>query len=504
MKILSGRQIREADAYTIAHEPVASEALMERAATAFASKFREQYPAPGEIFVFCGPGNNGGDGLAIARLLQPEGYHPRIILLDFGGDASKDFKINLERLEQRASIPVLKINNAIQLPDIKHDAVVIDAIFGTGLSRPAEGLAAAAIERINNSGATIVSVDMPSGLFTDTANEKGQSIVRASRTFTFQLPKLSFFFCSNAMYTGNWEILDIGLDPEFIDNAECADYYIDAAHVKSILRPRQHCDHKGSFGHALIWAGGYGKIGAALMCTDACMHAGAGLTTVYIPECGYEILQTGVPEAMVLTDPDEKKLSGLPPDIEKYNALGIGPGIGMHLKTAQALGALLKEVKDIPVVIDADALNIIAAHPDAFGKLPRNCILTPHPKEFERIAGPAANDWERHNLASDFAKTHHCVLVLKGAYTSIHLPDGRTWFNATGNPGMAKGGSGDVLTGIITALLAQKYSTEEAAILGVYLHGLAGDFAANKYGMWSMTARDLISCLGEAFGKISK
>jgi len=501
MKILNGIQIREADAYTISNEPIDSIDLMERAANAFIMKFRELYPNPCLINVFCGPGNNGGDGLAIGRMLLLAKYEIQVYVLDLGKEFSKDFHINQKRLEDIAKDRIFYLKDISHFPDLKKETVVIDAIFGTGLSRPVEGFAEEVIDAINISGNTIISVDLPSGLFTDIQNINESGIIKAEQTFTFQVPKLSFFFCSNVIYTGDWHVLDIGLDKGHIEESETNHFYIDHDLAKLLLKPRKRCDNKGTYGHALIWAGSYGKMGAAQLCAHACMNAGAGLTTAFIPSIGYSIFQTALPEVMVMTDTDEHKLTSFP-DLTKYSSIGLGPGIDKNLKTAHALSELLHVAKDIPVVIDADALNIISENTKLLERLPKHSILTPHPKEFERLTGPVETDWERQTLASNFAQEYNCVLVLKGAFTSINLPNGKTYFNATGNPGMAKGGSGDVLTGIITGLLAQKYSITDAAILGVYLHGLAGDIAARKKSVWSMSASDLIDNLGEAFGMV--
>ena len=501
MKILSGTQIREADNYTITHEPIASEALTERAANAFTDEFVKTYPNSREVVVFCGRGNNGGDGLAIARMLLDRNFRVDVYTVKTGNNFSKDYLVNHQRLSNIPIAQIIDLDEIGRMPDIEKDTVVIDAIFGRGLSRPTEGLSAYVIDAINDMNLEVVAVDMPSGLFADTVNQKNDSIIRAQMTLTFQLPKLSFFFSSNIEYTGDWQVLDIGLNKEFIDNQETRYFFTGDSDATDILKPRFKGSHKGTYGHALIWAGSYGKMGAAQLCAHACMNAGAGLTTAYIPESGYVIFQTALPEVMALTDPDELRLTGFP-DISKYSAIGIGPGIDTGLSTAKALLDLLHEAKDIPVVIDADALNILGTNKKALQKLPKNSVLTPHPKEFERLAGEAESDWQRQEMASAFAKEYNCVLILKGTYTSVNLPNGETWFNTTGNPGMAKGGSGDALTGIITGLLAQKYTPEEAAILGVYLHGLAGDFAADLYSEWSMRTSDLIDCLGDAFNDV--
>ena len=502
MKILSAAQIREADKYTIEHEPILSIDLMERAANAIYWRLIHEINRENEsVKIFCGTGNNGGDGFALGRMLLMTGYNVAIYALP-SEKRSPDCQENLEKFREIAADKLLIIENETRLPAIIKSDKIIDAIFGTGLSRPAEGLAASVITHLNNSGAEIYSIDLPSGLFTDMRNNEEDIIIRAKQTFTFQLPKLSFLLCQNYIYTGNWEVLDIRLSEKYIESAETNYFLIQPEDAKKILRPRNKISHKGIYGHALIWAGSYGKMGAAVLSANACLRAGAGLTTAYIPGCGYEIMQTALPEVMVLVDDNKKMLTNVP-DVSQYTTLGIGPGIGTAIGTKDALGKLLKHFKK-PVVLDADALNIIAQEQDFLERIPENSILTPHPKEFGRLARECKDDWERMKKATLFAADHNCILVLKSAYTSIHFPDGKTCFNSTGNPGMAKGGSGDALTGILTALLAQGYEPKYAAILGVYLHGLAGDLAAKEFGERSMTAGDLIGKIGEGFKKIAE
>lgn len=502
MKILSAIQTRALDAFTIENEPIASIDLMERASIAFTENFIATFKRDSisKVLVFCGPGNNGGDGLAVSRLLLQNAYHAETYILHFTDKFSEDFSVNLKRLASTAGAHIHYIKDASQFPHLlEPDSIIIDAIFGTGLSRPASGLAAEIIDKINKTDLTVIALDVPSGLFTDEANNLDENaIIKADFTFTFQLPKLNFLLCDNYKFTGKWEVLDIGLSQKFIDEETVTEYFtITPALAKSILKPRSRCDHKGSYGHALIWAGSYGKIGAALLCAKACLRTGAGLTTAYIPKCGYEIFQTALPEVMVMTDPDKDFLTGIP-DLKKFNSIAIGPGLDTESETAKAMFRLLEKT-DFPVVIDADGLNILSQNPSKLNVLPEKSILTPHPKEFERLVGKCENDFERLQKAREFAKQHKCILILKSAFTSVNLPDGNTYFNLTGNPGIAKGGSGDVLTGILTALLAQKYSPVEAAVLGVYLHSLAGDIAAAEKSEWSMTAGDLVEKIGVGF-----
>ncbi|MES2733664.1 MAG: NAD(P)H-hydrate dehydratase [Bacteroidota bacterium] len=528
MKILDTAQIRALDAYTIQHEPVASIDLMERAALAFTHWLTERFESTRPVKVFCGLGNNGGDGLAIARLLVGKKYQVSVYVLDYSDKRSEDFMANYERLSKLVIIKHIK--NVNNFPLIGDDEIFIDAIFGSGLSRPTEGLVKEVIELINEqaagqppawpnrrtghhagsnrwtrNSATVVSVDIASGLYADAANPADSTIVHAHFTVAFQVPKLAFLLPQNAPFVGEWTCVDIGLNKAFIAKTPTPYYYLDQLLAESLLKPRSKYAHKGTFGHALLIAGSYGKIGAAVLSAKACLRAGIGLLTVRIPQCGYEIIQTAVPEAMALADDSYENFTFVPP-LQPYAVVGIGPGLGKAEETLKAFSDLLlaleqpleesSDGKRPGLVIDADALNLLADNRELLKRLPTNAILTPHPKEFERLAGKAENDFDRLELLKDFSKTHQVYVVLKGANTAIATPDGTVYFNSTGNPGMATGGTGDVLTGIITALLAQSYSPLETALIGVYQHGLSGDRAAAQRGQSALIASDLIEALG--------
>ena len=501
MKILTSEQIREADAYTIAHEPVSSIDLMERAASACVAWITERFDASFKFNVFCGTGNNGGDGLAIARQLYNRGYDIEIFIVRFSDHCSKDFLVNEVKLKN-LDVGLNDITDEKPLPvfNTKTD-VIIDAIFGTGLSRPVEGFTARIIHQINKSNVPVIAIDLPSGLFTgDNSSNNIQNIVKASYTLTFQVPKLAFMLPENADFLGEWHILDIGLSEKFISEISTAYFYVDIAFIKTIYRKRTKFSHKGNFGHSLLVAGSQGKMGAAVLASKACMRAGTGLLTVHIPKRGINILQTSIPEAMLDIDSNEKYVSGNI-ETEKFDAIGIGPGIGLEKET-QGLLKLLIQNTSVPLVIDADALNIISENKTWISFLPARSILTPHPKEFERLAGKTSNSFEGLQKLKELAVKWGVYIVLKGANTAIVGPDGIIYFNSTGNPGMATAGSGDALTGILTALLAQGYSSKEACVLGVYLHGLAGDIAAGELSQEALTASDIIYFLGEAFKKI--
>jgi NAD(P)H-hydrate epimerase len=494
MKILSAAQTKALDAYTISNEPISSIDLMERASASFVEWFMLQFSRDQPILLFCGTGNNGGDGLAIGRMLHEKKYKVEVFVVSYSTNPSADFTTNYERLQPLISINTIHSPADIPLPAENH--LIIDAIFGSGLNRPAEGIAAAVIEVINKSKAIKVAVDIPSGLYVDTYSDSPH-IVEAEYTVSFQLPKLSFLLPQNFKYVGEWHLTEIGLHPEGIQQAQTNFYYIDEALINRLIKKRSKYDHKGSFGHALLIAGSYGKMGAAQLTVKACLTTGVGLLTCYVPRCGYEIMQISVPEAMTLTDPDEKVISEIPA-LEKFTTIGIGPGLGTEEATIKAMNTLLREYQ-LPVVIDADGLNIIAKNKQLLNQLPAGSILTPHPKEFERLAGETANEYQRLEVLQKFAKEYQVVVVLKGAHSAIATPSGEVYFNSTGNPGMATGGTGDVLTGIITSLLAQKYTSEEAAMVGVYFHGLAGDYAAEDNGFNALTASHIISYLPQAF-----
>lgn len=492
MKIFSTEQIREADRYTITHEPISSLDLMERASQAFVRCFCDQFVNTRPVGIFCGKGNNGGDGLAIARLLSERGYQVQVFIVEHIETGSADFQENYERLKNHHS--PIHIHATNDLPALSPKTIIIDAILGSGLSRPAEGLVAAVINSINDVPNKIISVDIASGLFADKSNQDGNPIIKPSGTISFQLPKLAFLLPQNAEYTGNWHIADIGLHQDYIQNTATPYYFTDKAAAEKLIIPRKKFSHKGTFGHALVIAGSYGKMGAAVLSAKACLRSGVGLLSMHIPECGYEIMQISNPEAMVTVDNNARYITNLP-DLSTYSAIGVGPGLGKEKETVLMLEKLIDTTQS-PLIIDADALNILSENPRLLDKLPTNTILTPHPKEFQRLAGSSSNEFERLELARNFAGKYKVVVCLKGANTAVVLPNRDVYFNSTGNAGMATGGTGDVLTGIITALLAQRYTPQNAAILGVYQHGLAGDKAAQARGISALIASDVAENLG--------
>lgn len=501
IKIFATDKIKELDQYTIQNEPISSIDLVERAATVFMHEFCRRYSKQIRIVIFAGQGNNGADALAIARLLIDEGYRVETYLFNPTEHLSYDCELNKQRLLGMDKIEFTEVKDDFVPPTLGDRDVVIDGLFGSGLNRPLSGGFPALVNYINQSGATVVAIDIPSGLFgEDNRNNESESIIQADLTLTFSFPKLAFFLPENEPYVGEWKVLDISLDPYIVENTPTSYSLVEEEDMAAVFQPRSRFSHKGTFGHALLIAGSQGKMGAALLSARACLRSGAGLLTVHIPQRGEQIMQTAFPEAMLSFDPHPDYFTTVP-DTSAYSAIGIGPGLGQHLESAVALERILQPTGK-PVVLDADALNLIASNNDLLARIPPHSILTPHPKEFDRIAGESNNSYERLIKAQTFAIEHKLIVVLKGAYTAICTPLGNVYFNDSGNPGMATAGSGDVLTGIILGLLAQGMEPETAAVSGVFLHGTAGDLAAIYRSEESMVAGDIIEMLGKAFKQI--
>ncbi len=503
MKIFPTHLVRKLDEYTMEHEPIASIDLMERAAQALIEAIIRKWDALVPVTVFAGPGNNGGDTLAVARMLSEQNYKVEVYLFNPKGELSADCRTNKERVERMDNIAFTEVSTQFVPPVLTDKHLVIDGLFGSGLHKPLTGGFAAVVKYINSSPGTVVAIDVPSGLMGEdnTLNVRSH-IVRADVTLTLQFPKLSFLFSENADLVGEWEVIDIGLSPEVIEETETDYYLTEAEEIHAMIRPRKKFAHKGNFGHALLIAGSAGMAGSSVLGARACLRSGVGLLTVHAPKINVPVLQTTVPEAMVLADPNLEVFS-TPVDTDDYQALGIGPGLGKEEETEQALVEQLA-LCQIPVVADADALNLLANQRKALHTLPKGSVLTPHPKELERLVGKCQNSYERLNKARDLARTAQVHIILKGAYTAVIAPDGKCYFNTTGNPGMATGGSGDALTGIVLALLAQSYPADEAARIATYAHGLAGDFARKKVGETAMTAGDIVQGLPLAWRMLSE
>lgn len=503
MKVLSSEQIRAVDAYTIKNLPITSLDLMEQASLACFKAIKKKFGSKltnEPIHIYCGIGNNGGDGLVLARLFNKEGYQVIVNIIRFSNSSSSDFKVNIERLKG-LDIEINEINMREDFVQV-NSGFIIDAIFGTGLNRVPRGLASYAISHINRQKVPVVAIDIPSGLFSNRpANQDSDLIVQADYTFGFQVPKLAFFMQENNRFIGNWEIVDIGLDKEFIEEQDSPYYYLISKRIQQIVQKRNRFDHKGKFGHSLIIGGDADKAGAAILSGMGALRSGAGLVTIMLPKEIAGTVHQAVPELMCWPSGDSFIKSWdkdkLPKPMDKLT-IGIGIGLGTRGRTKSFVEDLLEDSFN-PLVIDADALNIIAQNPKLLDEIPAQSILTPHAGEFKRLVGEYKNGYERLEAQIEFSKKHKVIVVLKGAYTRITTPKGIVFFNSTGNPGMGTPGSGDVLTGILTSLLGQYKNPVNVAILGVYLHGLAGDIAAEKESYESMVASDIVKNLGKAY-----
>lgn len=487
MQLLTAKQMQQWDAWTIAHEPVESIELMERAATACVVFLEENNLLGHPVKIFCGKGNNGGDGLAIARLLILKGYDPKIFIVEMGSLGSTDFQANLQRLHN-VSTNIHFIQSKEFFPVLEKNDLIIDSLLGLGLDRPLQGLYAELVHRINQFNAIVVAIDLPTGMFCNKSSVQNP-IIKAKYTLTFQSLKLCFLMAENASFAGHISIMNIGLSPGFFETINTDKFLIAETFANSIYTPRPDFAHKGTCGHALLIAGSEGKMGAAVLCAKACLRAGAGLVTMKVPHHEISILQISIPEAMCLV---ENKI-----DFDKYQSAGIGPGLGKEKEALEILKSILHSSL-AKYVVDADALNLIAENPELMEHISEQAVITPHPKEFDRLFGVMKNDFERFEKAVALSKKYPFTIVLKGHHTCV-VKNGKAFFNLTGNSGMATGGMGDALTGIITSLLAQDYDSINAAILGVYLHGLAADLCLREQSVESLLPSDLIDYLGQAF-----
>ncbi len=508
-KLLNLQQIRRWDQATITREPISSIDLMERAASRCSTWIRTRFvPNDTVVLVVAGTGNNGGDGLAIARHLHEQHFQVRVVICGNRNEASEDFKVNLERLSA-FDIPVQTLQCAEDLPllSIERPGLIVDAIFGSGLTRPVEGWRAEVLQTLNRSQATVVSIDLPSGLPADPPDNElfnHDAIVRATITLTFQVPKRSALFDPWGEFCGRVEVLDIGLDPGFPDEVEGADFLLQHRDVLEYLPDRPRFSHKGTYGKLLLAAGSRGMSGAAVLAAKAALRSGVGLVTVHSPKCAEQPLQVNVPEAMVQLDEEEDYITRPMAD-EKVTALAIGPGLGLYEGTAKAVDVILQQ-RELPAVIDADALNEIASHIhlSAAAQQRGKLVLTPHPGEFDRLFGQHQSEYQRTQTAKVKAREWKCVIVLKGAYTKVFMPDGRMVVNPTGSPAMATGGSGDVLTGLLGGLLAQGMPVEHAVLIGVFLHGYTGTRFEARYGNRGMTAGWLAANLTASWQQIQE
>lgn len=498
MKIFATNVIKELDAYTIENEPITSIDLMERAAKAIATAIAKRWNTDTRFFVFAGPGNNGGDALAVSRLLAEQGYQIKVFLFNPKIHLNPDCQTNLNRLKLQGLVDLQIVEKQFNPVDISNEDVIIDGLFGSGLSAPLSGGFAAVVRYLNATNAPIVSIDIPSGLMGENNTDNNpENIIHAKYTFSLQLPKLAFILPENEDIVGEWKLLDIGLNEEILEDKDTDYYLIEQEDLKGKVKPRSKFAHKGNFGRALLVAGSKGMAGASVLAAKGCLRSGVGYLQIHVPGSNNVIVQTAVPEATTNIDSNENVWTDMP-QTKGFHAIGVGPGLGQNSKTESVLLKLIASA-EVPMVLDADALNILGNHRDYLDKLPKGSILTPHPKELERLVGSCANSYERLEKARQLATQSQISIVLKGAYSCIITPEGKCLFNTTGNPGMATGGSGDVLMGVILGLLTEGYDATDAAVLGTYVHGLAGDLAARDLGQIALTSASILEYLPQVW-----
>ena len=502
MKIFSVEQLKQIDEDTLLKEPIDSIDLMERAAMACVKRIVKLINPEHEILIFCGKGNNGGDGLAITRLLLERGFLCHAYVINYTNTFSKDAEENYNKLKSIYSANVTEIN---YLSDLKEkitstNFIIIDAILGTGINKAISGLLKDVVLFINSNFNKVISIDVPSGLFIDKTSIENDSIICSTLTLTFQFPKLAFLLPENQKYVPEFEILTIGLNEEAINNHSSFYYYVTKQDISSLLKLRPKFSHKGNYGHALLMAGSKGKSGAAIISAKACLRSGAGLLTLHSNKNTVNALISQLPEAMSISDSNADFISEVN-NPEKYDAIGFGPGVGTENETQIALKKILQYFTG-KLIIDADGLNILSENKTWLDFLPPETILTPHPKEFERLTEKHENDFEKIIALKNFSLKYTCIVILKGAHSAIAFPDGNVYFNSSGNPSLAKGGSGDALTGIILGLLSRGYTAQKAALIGTFIHGYAADIYSKKKSMESALINDIIELLPKAFKKL--
>ncbi|MCI9171806.1 NAD(P)H-hydrate dehydratase [uncultured Duncaniella sp.] len=502
MKIFNTENIRKIDRVTIEEEGVSSQELIRRVAEGVVSEIVGRWSPSTPVVIFAGSGNNGADALVVGRLLLEAGFYPRILLFNFKGNSlSRDCRQAKHELLSTGYQGLVEIIDRADIPPITPDHLVIDGLFGSGLRDPLEGGFKMLARVISESGASVISIDVPSGMFGDwNARVIGRDVVHATLTLAVQFPRLAFFLSDNADLVGRWKVLDIGLSNRAIMETHTKYFYVERDEVREVLRKRKPFSSKADYGHALLFAGCYGMTGAAVLAARGALRSGVGKLTVHSARAAYPVLQSQVPEALFSPDRQEYVISDMSSRF-KCTAIGVGPGIGANDVTRGAFETLIKSYKR-PMVIDADALNALAQNQALLDHIAPGSILTPHAGEFDRIFGDQTSAEARLLKAIEVSHRYKIMIVLKGHYTATVRPDGKVFFNSSGTPAMATAGSGDVLTGIITSLLAQGYKPEAASVAGVYIHGRAGEIAAETEGDYGTTALDIAQAVGKAIKSI--
>ena len=513
MKVVTAYEMKEIDRHTIEEIGIPSMVLMERAGLSVVRRIKDRFSIEHPVTVVAGGGNNGGDGLVIARELLRAGYGVKTFLLSPEDKLSPDCRAQIDILK-KLNIKV-NINKSPTAKDLK-DSVVVDAIIGTGLNRTLRENLIDIVKLINSNAMYVFSVDIPTGISSDNAQIMGDAVM-ADETVTFGLPKIGHLLPPGAEYTGILHVEDIGFPPHLTDSDSLTLELVEEALVQDLITERASDTHKGDYGHVLVVGGSVGKTGASLMTARAALRSGAGLVTIALPEPAAEVLMGSVLEEMMLPLPSnldgtiaENALDKILDFVHaRADVLAIGPGLGRNLETWKMVRELVR-VSPVPMVVDADGLNALSeigydGIKGLLGRMRSPVVLTPHIGEIVRLTGIKKDELlsNRLGVSAQFSVDTGAVLVLKGAPTLVSTPEGRQFINSTGNPGMATAGSGDVLTGIVASLIGQSLRPEEAAIAGVYIHGLSGDIASERLTEYSMTAGDLIRFLPEAFKRLS-
>lgn len=497
MKIFSSTQLYEADNITTKNQNISSVDLMERAAQQIFNWLHlRMQGAQVPIHIFCGIGNNGGDGLALGRFLINNGYNVNIYIANFTDKRSKCFLINYDRVKQITKKWPILMRSENDFPSIHPDDIIVDCLFGIGLNRPPEGWVKQLIQYLNLQKAFKLSVDIPSGLSSEGPLLDQDAVIQANHTLTFQTPKLAFFLPESGQFVPFFEVLNIGLDAQYLQETKPIAQLIYKPNAQLLYKQRKKYTSKVNYGHTLTIGGSLGKIGAIVLATKAAITSGSGWVTSFVPRGGNNILQISVPEAMTIYSTQDNYIENFHFTI-KPTAIAIGMGLGQLNETKMAFIDFLKKVK-CPLVLDADALQILATMPEHFNLLPKETILTPHEGELLKLIGKWDNDFDKIEKAKQFSTKFGVIVVIKGAHTLTIFND-QLFVNTTGNPGMATAGSGDVLSGIIAGLCAQGYSPLEASLFGVYMHGSAGNLASQTLGFEALTASKIIDYLGPAF-----
>lgn len=504
MKLFTVEEIKAIERTTMEKDGGSPRSLVERAGQEAARAIARRWGPSQRIIIFAGQGNNGADALATAAFLLGTGYKPAVFLLNVGGSRlSEECRRWRDEIRARfgADALVEVTGQHFSAPELQPSDVVVDGLFGIGLREPLMGGFMALARYINESGAKVVSLDIPSGMFGDWNRQLiTRNVFHADLTLTMQFPKLAFFFAENAEMVGQWEVLDIGLSREAIDQRSTNFMYIEEGEIANLIQPRQRFCSKADFGSACLVAGRYGMVGASVLAARGALNSGVGKLTIHGPQCSFEICQSAVPEAMFHADVNKISVSKIALD-RPFTAVGIGPGLGTDEATVDALDRFLRSRPSTPLVIDADGLNCIAKRPSLLEQLPMLTVITPHAGEFDRLFGESGTDESRLIKAIDAARRYNILILLKGAYTALVRPDG-VYFNSTGTPALATPGSGDVLTGILTSFIAQGYKPEIASILAAYVHGLAGRIAARTKGVAGTSASDIAAAVGPAIDRL--